>query len=215
MTELEEALRTPEELLETLAPRVESLDMLLEYPREVVERFLYEREGYWTKILSPEDRIAMVDYVRQISFGLAWDIYSQDEYGVMPVETRRAISLHGFLEYCSGIFRQLARLVQLIDRSPNQQLTREKVFVDFSMSRKAGPGSINWLMSHPRSHRFAKAAPNSSLAPNLRGSSPEEIKTVSRWSISLPRFRRPMFRWTTTPTRTGSFVGSSPRCTGT
>ena len=169
MTELEEALRTPEELLETLAPRVESLDMLLEYPREVVERFLYEPEGYWTKILSPEDRIAMVDYVRQISFGLAWDIYSQDEYGVMPVETRRAISLHGLLEYCSGIFRQLARLVQLIDRSPNQQLTREKVFVDFSMSRKAGPGSINWLMSHPRSHRFEKAAPNSSLAPNLRG----------------------------------------------
>ena len=111
----------------------------------------------------------MVDYVRQISFGLAWDIYSQDEYGVMPVETRRAISLHGLLEYCSGIFRQLARLVQLIDRSPNQQLTREKVFVDFSMSRKAGPGSINWLMSHPRSHRFEKAAPNSSLAPNLRG----------------------------------------------
>ena len=165
---LEGALRTPGELLESLVPQLQDPESFLDHPREVVERFLYERQDYWSRILSLEERTAMIDYIRQVSFGLAWELYSEEEQSVMPDETRKAISLQALLEYCSGVFRRLSRLITLIDRSPNQQITRERVFVDFSLTRKAGPGSINWLMSHPRSHRFERVAPNSTVAPNLR-----------------------------------------------
>ena len=169
MSDLEEIVPTTEELLDSLVPAVQDVEMLLEFPREVVERYLYEREGYWERILTPEQRSAMVDRIRQVSFGLAWDLYSEEDISVMPSQVRGgAISLNVLLEYCNGIFRRLSRLIALIDRSPNQRLTRERVFVDFSLTRRSGPGSINWLMSHPRSHRFERAAPESTAAPNLK-----------------------------------------------
>ena len=136
---LEGALRTPGELLESLVPQLQDPESFLDHPREVVERFLYERQDYWSRILSLEERTAMIDYIRQVSFGLTWELYSEEEQSVMPDETRKAISLQALLEYCSGVFRRLSRLITLIDRSPNQQITRERVFVDFSLTRKAGP----------------------------------------------------------------------------
>jgi len=168
MSALEEPLQTPTELLESLVPQVPEPELFLEYPREVVERYLYEREGYWKRILSQHERAAMLDYIREVSYVLAWDLFSEEDVSVMPEETRKAISLQTLLEYCSGVFRRLSHLIALIDQSPNQQIARERVFVDFSLTRKAGPGSINWLMSHPRSHRFERPAPNSTIAPNLR-----------------------------------------------
>ena len=142
--------------------------MVLDYPREVVERYLYERDGYWPKILSPTERTAMADYIRKMSFALAWELFSDEDIDVLPEESRKPISLQTLLEYCSGIFRRLSRIIAVIDRSPNQRVTRERNFVDFSLSRKAGPGSINWLMSHPRSHRFERPAPNNNIAPHLQ-----------------------------------------------
>ena len=168
INDFDEALRAPGELLEGLVPRQIDIEMLLEYPREVVERYLYEQEAYWTRLLTHAERNAMVDHVREISYALAWEMFSEDEASVMPQETRRSISLQSLLEYSSGIFQKLARIVALIDRSPNQHLTRERVFVDFSLTRKSGPGSINYLLSHPRSHRFERAAPGSEIAPALR-----------------------------------------------
>ena len=167
-SDLEQPLQTPEELLEGLVPQIQDLDMVLDYPREVVERYLYEREGYWAKVIAPRDRAAMIDYIRRVSYSLAWELFSEEDVTVMPEELRKDVSLQGLLEYCIGIFQQLSRLIMLIDRSPNRQLTRERVFVDFSMTRRSGAGSINWLMSHPRSHRFERAAPNGTAAPGLR-----------------------------------------------
>ena len=168
MNNLEEYLQTPVELLQSLTPQVQDLNKFLEYPRELMERALFEREDYWTRILSAHERTAMIDYIREISYALAWDIYSEVDVSDMPQEFRKGISLQILLEYCLGVFREVSRLIVLIDRSPNQKLTRERVFVDFSNTRKAGPGSINWLMSHPNSHRFEQTPPGSPVAPKLQ-----------------------------------------------
>ena len=165
---LEGALEAPRELLDSLAPQMSELEMVLEFPRDVVERYLYERDGYSSRMLPPDARASMADFIRKVSFSLAWELYGEEDVGVMPVEAGGLISLQSLLEYCSGIFQKLSRIVALIDRSPNQRLTRERVFVDFSLTRKAGPGSINWLMSHPRNHRFERPAPNSTIAPSMR-----------------------------------------------
>ena len=162
------ALETSEELLDSLVPQVPELEMVLEFPRDVVERYLYERKGYWSTILTPEDRGSMVDDIRKICFRLAWDLHSEEDSSVRPEETRKPISLLALLEYCSGILQKLSRVVAAISRNPNQRLNRERVFVDFSLTRKSGPGSINWLMSHPSSYCFERAAPNSTAAPSMR-----------------------------------------------
>ena len=168
LSKLEEGLQSPGELLDSLVPQVEELDKLLEMPREVVERILYEREGYWSKIVSSRERTAMIDYIREITFALAWEVYNDVDVAELPDEMRKPISLQVLLEYCLGIFKLVSRLVLLIERSPNQKLVRERVFVDFGSSRKPGPGTIHRLLSHPNSHRFERTAPNSTVAPNLQ-----------------------------------------------
>ena len=170
MDDLENVLLTTEELLASLVPEEQelALDNLLDYPREMVERIIFEREDYWTKLLTSEDRTAMLDYIREICFALGWQLYSDEDISLMPENLRKPISLQILMEYCQGIFQRLSRLIVLIDQSPNRQLTRERVWVDFSMTKKAGVGSINWLMSHPRSHRFEKVAPDSPIAPTLK-----------------------------------------------
>ena len=91
MNNMEEYLQTPVELLQSLTPQVQDLNKFLEYPRELMERALFEREDYWTRILSAHERTAMIDYIREISYALAWDIYSEVDVSDMPQEFRNRV----------------------------------------------------------------------------------------------------------------------------
>ena len=155
-------------LLNSLSADLHGLEDILEHPREVLERAVYEREGYWSRILTPEERIGILNYLRQIVFSLAWQLYGDDDIALMPDELHQPISLQVLLAYCSGVFEKLSRIISLIDQSPHQRLLRERIWVEFSLAKKAGGRTLDWLMSHPNLQRFEQAPASTSIAPGLR-----------------------------------------------